>query len=477
MSGGRVAVLGGGLAGITAALACADAGATVTLVEARQRLGGLTHSFRRGDLTVDNGQHVFLRCCTRYRALLDRLGVGHLVELQPRMDVEIRRPGTDRPARLRRTALPAPLHLGSALLGYAPLPPRARLRAVLAALALGRVDVRDPATDGRSFGSWLAEHGQDEAAVAALWDLVGVATLNAHAADASLALAAYVFQQGLLTDRSAGDIGWARVPLQRLHGDAAGAALGTVGAEVLLGTKASGLRRDGAGWAVEVRTGDGPARSLTTDAVVVAVPPAATEALLPQGCDPLPAGWAGRLGNAPIVNAHLRYDRPVLDRAFVAGLGSPVQWVFDRSTQSGQPPGHYVAISLSAAAPFIDVPTAELRDRLVPAMADLLPAARHARVEEFFVTREREATFAPAPGVRASRPPTLTGAAGVVLAGAHTDTGWPATMEGAVRSGEAAATVVRRHLLVTAARLMVGQELGPGEHRPVPRTPVREGTS
>jgi squalene-associated FAD-dependent desaturase len=444
LQGRRVAVLGGGLAGLTAALGAVDAGATVALFEAKPRLGGLTHSFTRGDLVVDNGQHVFLRCCTRYRALLDRLDVADQVHLQPRMDVEIRRPGASRPARLRRNNLPAPLHLGNSLLGYGPLSPVARVRAVLAALALGRVDVADPATDRRSFGDWLAEHGQDSGAVAALWDLVGVATLNARAADASLALAAYVFQQGLLTDRSAGDIGWSRVPLQQLHGDAAERALEKAGATVATGTKVCALARHERGWTVSVRAGAAGETEVEADAVVVALPARATEALVPADAVGLPPGWSDRLGSVPIVNVHLRYDRPVIGSDFVAGLDTPVQWIFDRSRAAGQPAGRYVAISLSAAQEYIDVPSAQLRERFVPAVAALLPAAAGAVVEDFFVTREREATFAPTPGVRANRPAATTALPGLVLAGAHTDTGWPATMEGAVRSGEAAIDALRR---------------------------------
>jgi hydroxysqualene dehydroxylase len=312
------------------------------------------------------------------------------------------------------------------------------VRAVLAALALSRVDVDAEATDRRSFADWLHAHGQDDAAIRALWDLVGVATMNARAEHASLALAAYVFQQGLLSDRAAADIGWSRVPLQRLHGEAGQRALTAAGVSVQLGVKAAALARVDSEWVVGLRAAGDALPALHADAVVVALPPKPTEELLPDAANPLPAGWSQRLGSAPIVNAHLRYDRPVLDGPFLAALASPVQWVFDRSGAAGLPPGRYVAISLSAAQEFIDVPTAALREQLVPAMAALLPAAREAVVEDFFVTREREATFAPLPGVRAHRPPTRTPAPGLVLAGAHVNTGWPATMESAVRSGEAA---------------------------------------
>jgi squalene-associated FAD-dependent desaturase len=430
----RVAVIGGGLAGITAALRCADAGCDVTLFEARRELGGLTHSFRRGALAVDNGQHVFLRCCTSYRALLQRLGVADGVVVQPRLSIAVHSPRTGRSARLHRTGLPAPLHLAGSLLRYHPLSFPERIRFARAAMALRRVDPTDPANDRQSFGSWLRRHGQSERAVAALWDLVGVATLNAPAQQASLGLAATVFQQGLLTDAAAADIGWAREPLRHLHSDPALAALAAAGARVRTGATVRAVARRSRGWRVTIDEEVEPA-----DQVVLAVPPVAAQRLLPPGSVDLPSGWAERLGGAPIVNVHVVLDRQVLDEPFVAGVHTPVQWVFDRTGPSGLQRGQYLAMSLSAADDLIDEPTARLRKRLLPELAALLPAMRHAQVCDFFVTRERHATFRPAPGTAALRPPAVTRAPGLYLAGAWTATGWPATMEGAVRSGETAA--------------------------------------
>jgi squalene-associated FAD-dependent desaturase len=427
-----VVVVGGGLAGIATALRCADGGRKVTLLEARSRLGGLTYSFRRGDLDVDNGQHVFLRCCTAYRALLARLGVGEQVHLQDRLDIPVR-PLTGRAARLRRTGLPAPLHLGAALLRYGPLTPAQRLRFVRAALAMRKVDRTDPAVDAVSFGAWLRGQGQDARTVDALWDLVGVATLNARADHVALSLAAMVFQVGLLTDRGAADIGWSRVPLQRLHGDAAAASLAAAGVTVRTGAKVSRIEPRDGGWAVD---------DLATDQVVLATTPRAAEALAPPDAVAAPAGWAARLGAAPIVNVHVVLDRGVLAEPFVAAVGSPIQWVFDRTVPSGLTRGQYLAVSLSAADAYVDLPVAALRERLLPELATLLPGLRAATVTDFFVTREREATFRPGPGSQALRAPTETRAAGLFLAGAWTDTGWPATMEGAVRSGDAAARAV-----------------------------------
>jgi hypothetical protein len=173
------------------------------------------------------------------------------------------------------------------------------------------------------------------------------------------------------------------------------------------------------------------------------VPPAAAERLLPRGAVALPAGWAARLGGVPIVNVHVVYDRRVLDLPFLAAVGSPVQWVFDRTGPAGLGDGRqYLAVSLSAAREALRRPAADLLAEIVPALAALLPAARGARVVDGFVTREAQATVDPAPGQAALRPPAATACPGLALAGAWTATGWPSTMEGAVRSGLAAAAAV-----------------------------------
>jgi squalene-associated FAD-dependent desaturase len=441
---GRVAVIGGGLAGITAALRLADAGRSVLLLEAASKLGGLTHSFQRGELHVDNGQHVFLRCCQAYLRLLDRLGVREQVSLQPKLDVPVRAPGTAGAARLSRAALPAPLHLGGSLLRYSMLSPADRLRVVAGALAMRRLPADDPSLDAVNFGEWLDEHGQNSRTVAALWDVFTVATLNLPAAEASLAMAAKVFQTGLLTDAAAGDIGWSRVPLQQLHGDPATRALELAGAEVRTRSRLTELVPDGIGWTVRDQAG----RIEQVDQVVLAVPPDQAERLLPAGSLNLPAGWAERLGSSPIVNVHLIFDRRVLAGEFLAAVRSPVQWIFDRTEQSGLARQHelrngqYLAISLSAADEWIDSRTADIRDRVLPALAELLPEVRRATVLDFFVSRERHATFRAIPGTGPLRPSAGTGRPGLALAGAWTATGWPATMESAVLSGEAAAELL-----------------------------------
>ncbi|MEU6890069.1 hydroxysqualene dehydroxylase HpnE [Streptomyces viridosporus] len=436
-AGRHAVVVGGGLAGVTAALALADAGVRVTLLEGRPRLGGLAFSFRRGDLTVDNGQHVYLRCCTAYRWFLDRIEGAELAPLQDRLDVpvvDVARPEGRRLGRLRRDALPVPLHLGRSLAAYPHLSLAERAAVGRAALALKGLDLADPALDDQNFGDWLTAHGQSARAVEALWDLVGVATLNAVAGDASLSLAAMVFKTGLLSDPGAADIGWAHVPLGELHDRLARKALDSAGVRTEVRARVASVRADGdGGWSVRV-----PGETLRADAVVLAVPQREAYELLPAGALDDPERLLG-IDTAPILNVHVVYDRKVLARPFLAALGTPVQWVFDRTAASGLTEGQYLAVSQSVAQDEIDEPVAVLRERYLPELRRLLPRTRSARVKDFFVTRERAATFVPAPGVGRLRPGARTKAPGLYLAGAWTATGWPATMEGAVRSGVGAA--------------------------------------
>ncbi|MEU9157884.1 hydroxysqualene dehydroxylase HpnE [Streptomyces sp. NPDC048417] len=459
-SGRTAVVIGGGLAGVTAALALADAGMHVTLLEGRPRLGGLAFSFQRGDLTVDNGQHVYLRCCTAYRWFLDRIEGAALAPLQDRLDVpvlDLAKPEGRRLGRLRRDPLPVPLHLGRSLAAYPHLSLAERARVGQAALALRALDLGDPSLDAQDFGSWLAARGQSARAIEALWDLVGVATLNAVAQDASLALAAMVFKTGLLSDPGAADIGWAHVPLGELHDRLARKALDSAGVRTELRTRVTSVSTNENGtWSVQV-----PGETLTADTVVLAVAHREAYDLLPEGALDAPENLL-EIGTAPILNVHVVYDRTVLTKPFFAALGTPVQWVFDRTHASGLlkggpegPPykggggrraGQYLALSQSAAQDEIDAPVAVLRERYLPELERLLPGARGAEVQDFFVTRERTATFAPTPGVGRLRPGPRTKAPGLYLAGAWTATGWPATMESAVRSGVNAADAALRTL-------------------------------
>jgi uncharacterized protein with NAD-binding domain and iron-sulfur cluster len=479
MTGRRVVVIGGGLAGITAAIQLRDAGLDVTLLESRPRLGGAATSYPRAGLMIDNGQHVFLRCCTSYQELLSRLGVTGSVAIQERFDVTVLSP--EGPARLRRSALPSPLHLARALLGYRLLSLGERARVGQAALAFRLADPASPVLDREQLGGWLAARGQNERARRRLWDLFIISALNIDGDQASTALAAKVIRTALLGRSDAADIGMATVPLGRLHAEATASLLARLGAEVRLGARAIAVEpQAGGGFVVRLGRGEGTAaegtagegtagegtagegtaaadgaaepaasqpasQEVPADGVVLAVPADQAARLAGTAGVADAADWAG-LGHSPIVNVHVRYDRAVMNLPFVAAVDSPVQWVFDKTRQAGVRDGQYLAVSVSAADDLVDVPTAAIRELFEPELARLFPAAAGASIRDFFVTRERRATFRQVPGSGALRPGAGTSVPGLVLAGAWTATGWPDTMEGAVRSGHGAARELTRAL-------------------------------
>jgi squalene-associated FAD-dependent desaturase len=445
-AGRRVVVIGGGLAGVAAALDCADAGAEVTLVEVRRRLGGAAYSFERDGMRLDNGQHVFLRCCSAYRALLARFGSERHVAVQERLRIPVMSPGKPT-VTLRRGSLPPPLHLGGALARYPHLSRTQRLSAALAARALSAVDPDDPENDRRTLGDWLGDLGQKESSLAALWDLIALPTLNVRAAEASLALGAFVFRTGLLGSADAGDIGFHVGTLADVIGEPAETALESAGVEFRLGWRAEGVRKVDGGF--EVLGGEDG--GLSADAVIVALPHARAAGLI-ESLLPEQAAALAQIGSSPIVNLHVVFDRVVCEEPFAAGVGSPVQYLFDRSAAAGAPAGcQYLAISLSGADEEMKLSVDALRERYVAALGELLPGARGATVEGFFVTREHAATFRAVPGVGALRRGPRTSVSGLVLAGSWTDTKWPATLESAVLSGHAAATATLPALGLVAA--------------------------
>lgn len=246
-----------------------------------------------------------------------------------------------------------------------------------------------------------------------------------------------MFKTALLGRPDAADLGIPLVPLGELHDTAARAAIAGRGGAVRLSAKVTAIEP---GPAVVV---DGV--RVPASAVVVATRHEQAAKLVPAAAAPARDGWSA-LDASPIINVHAVYDRPVMRAPFVAVTGSPVQWVFDKTRVAGLGEGQYLTVSVSVADAWIDRPTADLRETFVPALRSVFPAAREARMTDFFVTRERRATFRQAPGSGALRPGSATRWPGLYLAGAWTDTGWPDTMEGAVRSGLHAARLVRRHV-------------------------------
>ncbi|HXV32814.1 MAG TPA: hydroxysqualene dehydroxylase HpnE [Gaiellaceae bacterium] len=413
----KAVVVGGGLAGLAAALDLADAGCEVTVLEARPTLGGAVQTLpaREGDPDPppDNGQHIALGCCTEYLGFLARVGQAGSVRREPLALPVIAEDG--------RVARIAPGALG--LLRYGHVSLRDRLAIARVARRLGRLD--PAAHDGETFAALLRRLGQSQAAIDRFWDVFIRPGLNVRCEEVSAAPALFTVQTALLGERDGSDVVLPLAPLGAMHGDAAGAALRALGAVVRVGERAAALEENA------VLLADGT--RVEGDVVVVALPPAESARLLDE---PEPG-----LADSPIVSAHLLFDRPILGFELAALLGSPAHWVFDRGALTGHAPasGQYLTVVSSGAPELLEV-----RGR---ALVELLAGELTARLgpAELLwsrVSREPAATFAAVPGTAARRPGPETGRPGVARAGAWTATGWPATMESAVRSGRTAARLL-----------------------------------
>jgi hydroxysqualene dehydroxylase len=414
----KVVVVGGGLAGLSASLELVDGGHEVTLLEARPTLGGAVQTLprREGDPEPppDNGQHIALGCFTSYLGFLERVGrQGDVRRLKLSLSVV----GEDGSVA---AIGPGPL----ALFRYAHLSLSDRVGVARAARRLGKLEAVDH--DGQTFAALLSRLGQSQAAIDRFWDVFIRPALNLRSEEASAAPAIFTVQTALLGKREASDLVLPVAPLGPMHGDAAGRALHESGATIRLGARVAALELDA------VRLADG--ERVGGDAFIVAVPPGESARLLDE---PEP-----ELGESPIVSVHLLFDRRILQPPLAALLGSPAHWIFDRGRLTGHEPerGQYLTVVSSGAPELVEIRGRELVDLITSELTERL-----GRAELLWsrVSREPAATFAARPGTAALRPGPRTGRPNVVRAGAWTATGWPATMEGAVRSGREAARVLQ----------------------------------
>ena len=396
----KAVVIGGGLAGLTAALELVDAGVDVTVHEARPTLGGAVQTLpaREGDPEPppDNGQHIALGCFTEYLRFLDRVGEGGSY-LRTRLALPVL--AEDGARSDIKPSLPG-------LLSYAHVPLRDRLRIPVVTARCRTAKARP----GETFGSVLRRLGASDAAVDRFWDVFIRPALNLRADEVDAEAGLFTVRRALLGPRGNADLVLPLKPLGWMHGDAAGRVLGD---RVRLEERIESLD------------------DIDADAIVVAVPPHESARLLGES-DP-------GLEDSPIVSVHLWFDRPLLTTPLVALLGSDAHWVFDRGALTGHKPerGQYVTVVSSGAPELLEVRGRELVERIAGQLTERLGTAELLWSR---VSREPYATIALRPGV--VRPGVETSRPGVVRAGAWTDTGWPATMESAVRSGRAAARFV-----------------------------------
>ena len=446
------------MAGLAAGCALADAGFQVTLFERRPYLGGRASSYEHpgtGEI-VDNCQHVLLGCCINLVEFYERIGVDGKIRWYDRLT--FLEPG-GRASTIAASALPAPFHTAPSFLGAACLSLQDKLAISVAMAALAR---RAPADDGESFLVWLCRHHQTERAIERFWKTILVSALNEDLDRMSVPYAAQVIRESFLKSAAAGRMGVPTVPLTELY-SAAGDYIQARGGELCLRSGVECFRADAAGARLYVAS-----KEVSFDYVVFAVPSDVLLRMLPQ------VNEAERLGKnlhafetSPITGIHLWFDREISDLDHAVLLDRTIQWMFHksrllsrnsshsrrdtgatvkRSSRDGDlaPEGSYVELVVSSSKTLVEKSKSEITELARNELYEFFPAARETKLLKSTVIKEINATFSPRPGIDAYRPKSETAWPRVFLAGDWTATGWPATMEGAVRSGYMAAEALAK---------------------------------
>ncbi len=430
-----VAIIGGGLAGISAGSALADAGYHVELFERRPYLGGRASSYElpgTGEV-IDNCQHVLLGCCTNLIDFYRRLGVEDQIRWYDEITFVL--PG-GRSSTLKPGSLPAPLHASPSFLCSGVLDLSDKLAIARALLALMPAL---PADDGLDFMSWLRRHGQTQQSIDRFWAPVLISALNEELDRVSVHYAALVFRDSFLKSAEAGRMGIPAVPLSQLYGEAA-AYIGAHGGVVHLRSSVDSILATNDG--VLLRVGG---EDVHADYAILATPFSRLEKLLPDIPELEPLRQQARsFGTSPITGIHLWFDREVTPLEHAVLLERTIQWMFQKSkilaTRRESPQnGSYLELVVSSSKSLVELSRAEIIDLAVKELAEFFPAVRQAKLIKATVIKEVHATFSPSPGSDAYRPSHTSPWPRLFLAGDWTSTGWPSTMEGAVRSGYGAA--------------------------------------
>jgi len=451
-----VAIAGGGLAGLAAGVALSDAGFRVTLFERRPYLGGRASSYQHpgtGEI-VDNCQHVLLGCCTNLIDFYRRTGAEQHIRWYD--ELTFLEPG-GRASKIRPSALPAPLHAGPAFL-------RARCLNLADKLSIGRAMAAlapaIPAEQGETFLAWLQRHGQTTQAIERFWKTILVSALNEDLDRVSVPYAAQVVRESFLKSAAAGRMGIPTIPLSDLY-NAAGDTICSRAGEVEFRSGVESFHASPSGVDVLI---NGQAR--TFDYLVLAVPFDVLVRLLPDSAAPASlVEMLNRFETSPITGIHLWLDRSISDLDHAVLLDRTIQWMFHKSRliaarENGD--GSYVELVVSSSRSLVEKSRGEIVELAVRELAEFFPAAREAKLVKSTVIKEVRATYSPCPGVDAYRPRPETAWPRVFLAGDFVATGWPATMEGAVRSGYLAAEALLRVAEVPDTRFLVPDLAGRG---------------
>jgi len=445
-----VIVIGGGLAGLAASVALGEAGWRVRLFEQRPFLGGRATSYLLPDGEhVDNCQHVTLGCCTNLEDFYRRVGASDKIKFFDRLlflDPQGRR------GEMRAGMLPAPFHLTGSFLGFAPLKLKDKLCIAWAMLNILQTNGRTWDVDqhgGISMLEWLRRRGQTKGAIERFWRVVLVSALDEELDKSDARYGIDVFWKGFLSNSTGYRMGVPAVPLAELY-EGCKTGIEAKGGEVNLRAAVRGSRIENDAMVGVKFDGD---REESADAYIFAVPHTVLPELIPGELRGRDAAFRNlrMLKNAPITGVHLWFDRQVMTEPFVTLLDTTTQWIFNKTALYGNANGkedfkngQYLQLVVSASYDLLQKPRQEIVDICLKEVKQALPAAQDANLVKATVIKEAAATFSPEPGVDRWRPKQETSVKGLFLAGDWTDTGWPATMEGAVRSGYLAAEAVLR---------------------------------
>jgi len=451
-----VAIAGGGLAGLAAGCALSSVGFRVTLFERRPYLGGRASSYEHpgtGEI-VDNCQHVLLGCCTNLIDFYRRTGVDQRIRWYD--DLTFLEPG-GRASAIRSSALPAPLHAAPAFLS-------ARCLSFRDKLAIGRAMAAlapsPPAERGETFLAWLQRHGQTPQAIDRFWKTILVSALNEDLERVSVPYAAQVIRESFLKSAAAGRMGVPTVPLTELY-SAAGDTIRARGGEVQFRTAVESFRAQPSEVSVTI---NGQERKF--DYLLLAVPFDAVARLLPDSPDSRSlSDMLDRFETSPITGIHLWFDRSICDLDHAVLLDRTIQWMFHKSRlieARGNTDASYIELVVSSSRSLVEKSRGEIVDLAARELADFFPVVRQAKLLKATVIKEVHATYSPVPGVDQYRPRPETAWPRVCLAGDFVASGWPATMEGAVRSGYMAAESLTRVAGIHATKFLVPDLPGQG---------------
>jgi squalene-associated FAD-dependent desaturase len=447
-----VAIAGGGLAGLAAACALSDSGFRVTLYERRPYLGGRASSYEHpgtGEV-IDNCQHVLFRVCTNLVEFYRRIGVEDKIRWYDEMTfIE---PG-GRTSVMRASPLPAPLHTAPSFLRFPFLSIKDKLSISRAIAALTLTAQPDT---GRSFQDWCLRHGQTGNAIERFWKPILVSALSEDLDLISISAAAQVVRESMKSP-AARHMGVPNIPLTDLY-NAAGDYIRARGGAIHFRNSLEAFSPEST--QVRMRISG---REELSDYLILALPFESLDSVLPQTPEAEPLREKiSHFESCPITGIHLWFDRQITDLDHAVLLDRAIQWMFHKSrllasrsgTGNADPTGSYIELVVSASKSLIGKSRSEIVDLALKEVREFFPAARAANLVKSTVIKEVRATYSPRPGIDAYRPSQSTPWPRVFLAGDWTATGWPATMEGAVRSGYLAATALLSTSGIKAARLL-----------------------